>query len=49
MNRCNFCGYKADYIEEYTDQKDISKCLCGACLNEYEREVDDDNSNNRIF
>ena len=38
MNPCNFCGYKADYIEEYTDQKDISKCLCGACLNEYEKE-----------
>lgn len=39
MNACNFCGYKTDYIEEYTDQKDISKCLCGACLNKYEEEI----------
>ena len=34
MNSCLICGYKADYIQEYTKQEDISECLCGACLND---------------
>lgn len=38
MNSCNFCGYKAEYIKEYINQKDISECLCGACLNQHEKD-----------
>lgn len=38
MSACNFCGYKAEYIKEYTNQEDISECLCGACLNKMTKE-----------
>ena len=37
MNSCLICGHKADYIQEYTKQEDISECLCGACLNDVEQ------------
>jgi len=37
MNSCLICGYKADYIQEYHKQEDISECLCGACLNDVEQ------------
>ena len=38
MNSCLICGYKADYIQEYHKQEDISECLCGACLKDVEKE-----------
>lgn len=43
MNSCNKCGYKADYIQEYTgQQEDITPCLCGACVAELEKEIEND-------
>jgi len=38
MNSCLICGYKADYIQEYHKQEDISECLCVACLKDVEKE-----------
>ena len=35
MSVCNYCGYKADYIKE--DSNDITEMLCGACLDDVEQ------------
>ena len=34
MNRCNWCGFKAEYIQEnkWPEEQDLEDILCGACL-----------------
>jgi len=51
MNRCNWCGFKAEYIQEslWPEEQDLEDILCGACLNILETPANELKDDQKVF
>ena len=51
MNKCNWCGFKAEYIQEnkWPEEQDLEDILCGACLTILETPANELKNDQKVF